>query len=256
MEALEAGSTLLTGRFHDAGARPRTKRDGSQVTAADLESNEAVSSTLRALSPNIPIHSEELPLESRNTLSLYWVVDPLDGTDNFLMGLPQFTVAIGLVEEGSIVAAGAMQPCSRDWLYASVGEPSEAGQSDNRGRVGRVALWADYDSQNQPALLRLRDALYINSRRVIENWCPTFDAFLLISGHIDAIVYFASAADADMTDKDISTFLLRSYGYEYTTGMIDPLGSTSLQIFASTRQATDELYEFCSRSLGANLGRL
>jgi 3'(2'), 5'-bisphosphate nucleotidase len=79
------------------------KEDNSPVTSADLASNDVLMQELSRLTPDIPVISEEvgsLPLEERKKWSRYWLLDPIDGTGEFIMGSGDFAVNIALVENG------------------------------------------------------------------------------------------------------------------------------------------------------------
>jgi 3'(2'), 5'-bisphosphate nucleotidase len=81
-----------------------SKPDGSPVTAADRAAHALIVEALGRLDPSIPVVSEEgaaPPAEVRARWSKFWLVDPLDGTKEFLAGLPDYTVNIALVESGS-----------------------------------------------------------------------------------------------------------------------------------------------------------
>src|SRR5690606_39567833 len=78
-----------------------TKADESPVTAADLAANRHIMQGLQALTPDIPILSEEaadVPYEARRHWTRFWLVDPLDGTREFIAGTDEFTVNIALIE--------------------------------------------------------------------------------------------------------------------------------------------------------------
>jgi 3'(2'), 5'-bisphosphate nucleotidase len=79
------------------------KQDDSPVTNADIAANDILMDQLRTLTPNIPIISEEvgaLPLDKRKDWSRYWLLDPIDGTGEFIIGSGDFAVNIALVEQG------------------------------------------------------------------------------------------------------------------------------------------------------------
>ncbi len=94
----EAGQATL--RFYGV-SEAMEKADGSPVTAADQASEDIILPALRHLTPDIPVISEE---ESSKGLSpdvtgaRFWLVDPLDGTKEFLGGNGEFTVNIALIE--------------------------------------------------------------------------------------------------------------------------------------------------------------
>jgi len=103
---------------HDA----RTKDDRSQVTAADLAADRIILDQLAALTPDIPIVTEEQVHEGHIPDiggGRFWLVDPLDGTKEFLKAIPEFTVNIGLIEDG-VPTLGVVYAPASGQLYAGV----------------------------------------------------------------------------------------------------------------------------------------
>jgi len=79
------------------------KADNSPVTSADIAANDVLMDQLRTLTPDIPIISEEVgavPLSERKHWPRYWLLDPIDGTGEFIIGSGDFAVNIALVENG------------------------------------------------------------------------------------------------------------------------------------------------------------
>ena len=98
--AESAGHAILN--FYERDAEVRQKGDASPLTAADLASHQAILHGLQALTPDIPVLSEEsTPIDDQERLSwsTYWLVDPLDGTKEFLNRNGEFTVNIALIED-------------------------------------------------------------------------------------------------------------------------------------------------------------
>lgn len=96
-----------------------TKADNSPVTAADLAANQHIIDGLRLLTPEIPILSEEdadVPFADRQHWSRFWLVDPLDGTKEFIADSDEFTVNIALIENDQ-VRFGVVGVPARDTLY-------------------------------------------------------------------------------------------------------------------------------------------
>jgi 3'(2'), 5'-bisphosphate nucleotidase len=82
------------------------KDDKSPLTEADMASHHAIVDGLKELTPDIPVLSEEsasLPYAKRSSWQRYWLVDPLDGTKEFIKRNGEFTVNIALVDEGVAV---------------------------------------------------------------------------------------------------------------------------------------------------------
>ena len=81
----------------------QNKRDHSELTKADLISHNIIYKALKKLTPHIPIVSEEL-LESHALINqeVFWLIDPLDGTKEFILATDEFTINIALIKNGSV----------------------------------------------------------------------------------------------------------------------------------------------------------
>jgi len=104
--AQQAGQAIMpyfSGGAHIRRIDPEAemKEDGSPVTLADMAAHRVINAGLQRLS-DLPILSEEalaMPYETRRHWTHFWLVDPLDGTREFLAGRPEFTINIALIEE-------------------------------------------------------------------------------------------------------------------------------------------------------------
>lgn len=98
--ALSAGKAIL--EIYDSDDFDvELKSDNSPLTKADKRSHEIIKKNLQSVYPNIPILSEEgkdIPYEVRKTWKRFWLVDPLDGTKEFIKKNGEFTVNIALIE--------------------------------------------------------------------------------------------------------------------------------------------------------------
>ncbi len=104
--ARRAGERILEVYEAAAGIDVEHKDDKSPLTQADLAAHEEILRGLRALTPNIPVLSEEsepVPWKRRREWNAYWLVDPLDGTKEFINRNGEFTVNIALVRDGEPV---------------------------------------------------------------------------------------------------------------------------------------------------------
>jgi len=112
--AREAGAAIMA--VHRDDIALRAKADDSPVTAADMAAHRSIVAGLARLTPDIPVLSEEsahtVPLRRRRAWSRFWLVDPLDGTREFLKGNGEFTVNIALVDEGVPVFGVIQSPVS------------------------------------------------------------------------------------------------------------------------------------------------
>lgn len=97
------------------------KEDKSPVTKADLAADAIITSGLRALYPELPIISEECPTppyEVRKDWDRFWLVDPLDGTEDFLQRTGDFTVNIALIERTRPVLGVIYLPLQKILYFA------------------------------------------------------------------------------------------------------------------------------------------
>jgi len=143
----------------------REKDDRSPLTAADLASHKVIVEGLRALTPDIPVLSEEsadIDWDTRRQWSRYWLVDPLDGTREFLKRNGEFTVNIALIDRHASVMGVVLAPVTGELYAASVDQGAfvrrgDAGQSTLRTRQPAsplvVAGSRSHASERQLALL-------------------------------------------------------------------------------------------------------
>lgn len=116
--AIQAGKRILDIYSKDFGVS--YKSDESPVTEADIAANEVILSILRANFPEDGILTEEsIDDDSRFSKSRFWIIDPLDGTKEFVKKNGEFAVNIGLVERNQILVGVVYSPV-RDALYYAV----------------------------------------------------------------------------------------------------------------------------------------
>nr|MBP6612602.1 3'(2'),5'-bisphosphate nucleotidase CysQ [Aquabacterium sp.] len=99
------------------------KADDSPLTAADLAAHVRIVAGLQQLTPDIPVVSEEgcVPDEGARTAPVFWLVDPLDGTKEFVARNGEFTVNIALIEQGRPVLGVVTVPAQNVSYWGSVG---------------------------------------------------------------------------------------------------------------------------------------
>ena len=88
------------------------KGPGDFVTNCDKKVEKILIEELQKARPNYSILSEEIG-EINNDLSFRWIIDPIDGTSNFLHGIPHFAISIGLEHNGEIVCGIIYDPIKR-----------------------------------------------------------------------------------------------------------------------------------------------
>ncbi|MCE2461353.1 MAG: 3'(2'),5'-bisphosphate nucleotidase CysQ [Pseudomonadales bacterium] len=114
-----------------------TKADDSPLTEADRRAHDIIVDSLLALTPGLPIVSEESeppPYDQRRRWSRYWLVDPLDGTKEFVKRNGAFTVNIALIDNGEPVLGVVGVPV-QDKVYLGDCTRGEAWRHDTHGRA-------------------------------------------------------------------------------------------------------------------------
>ncbi|MDP2471455.1 MAG: 3'(2'),5'-bisphosphate nucleotidase CysQ [Candidatus Palauibacterales bacterium] len=122
VHAALAGGRATLPYYRSASLRTAEKSPGDPVTEADHAANRAVLSILGRERPDDPVLSEESPPPGSDSSSeRLWVVDPLDGTREFIDGIDEFAVMVGLAERGAASLGAFFVPGSRR-LYAGVAD--------------------------------------------------------------------------------------------------------------------------------------
>lgn len=116
--SIEAGSII--NKYYNTNTNINYKKDKSPVTEADLASNKYIIESLYNLYPNMPILTEESLVEwnIRKNWKTYWLVDPLDGTKEFIKKNNEFTVNIALIDNNEPVMGAIYSPCLSLLYYA------------------------------------------------------------------------------------------------------------------------------------------
>jgi 3'(2'), 5'-bisphosphate nucleotidase len=148
--ARQAGQAILA--IYNQDFAVEHKADESPLTAADLASHRVITAGLGALTPDVPVLSEEgadIPFETRRRWTRYWLIDPLDGTREFVKRNGEFTVNIALVEDGRPVLGVVHVPVSGvsyvgrvdegAWKLGPDGDPRAIRVNATRGVPTRVA---------------------------------------------------------------------------------------------------------------------
>ena len=117
--ARDAGK--LIGKIQAEGVEATCKEDLSPVTRADHEADALLKRELLALEPAAWLSEETADNPDRLTETRLWVVDPLDGTKEFIKGMPEYSVAIALVEDGQPILGVVHNPATGDTFSAARG---------------------------------------------------------------------------------------------------------------------------------------
>lgn len=120
--AKEAGDAIM--KIYEKDFRIDYKDDKSPLTEADIKSNEIICSALVKLFPEIPLLSEEnqeVSYEDRKNWDYFWLIDPIDGTKEFIKKNGEFTVNIALIHKDSPVLGVVYAPALNDIYFSKQG---------------------------------------------------------------------------------------------------------------------------------------
>jgi 3''(2''),5''-bisphosphate nucleotidase, bacterial len=133
--AKEAGEAILT--IVRRGFEIESKRDSSPVTEADRAAELVILAALARVAPGVPVIAEEEVAAGRIPAhgDLYFLVDPLDGTKEFVRGGDDYTVNIGLIDKGRPTAGVVFAPATGALYSGSIEEGAWTGQGRERQRI-------------------------------------------------------------------------------------------------------------------------
>ncbi|UCG11045.1 MAG: inositol monophosphatase [Deltaproteobacteria bacterium] len=163
----EAGSILLDYHQSLRNLRVRTKGLSDYVTEADLAAQEAIIRLIRSRHPAHDILAEEDKGSSGRNESR-WLVDPLDGTTNFIHGFPTFAVSVALERQGVIVLGAVYDPCRGELFLA---------EKDRGATLNGVSIAVSSRQEPQEALVATAFPFREKSilKRYLEGFNRVFD---------------------------------------------------------------------------------
>ncbi len=159
--AARAAVMAQTERLHREFGRAATqwKADGTRVTATDVAISENIFRDLEARYPADQFFSEEAVMGAgprRRTARFAWVLDPIDGTNNFALGLPHCAIALALLENGRPVYGAVYDHAGRQLIHGGPGFGVRCGEREVRVRAAPldgqslIGFHSPYDRKYAP----------------------------------------------------------------------------------------------------------
>ena len=152
------------------GLTKKIKSDNTPVSNGDLEVNRIITKKIMALTPNIPIVSEETSEnKSKNDLKNFWLVDPIDGTYDYINDLEEFTINAGLIINKSPVAGLIYAPAKKRMFYSYEkdnayeiidGKPIKLDCSKNFDKNN--IKFVSYSNNIKPEIKKIHEMLKVN----------------------------------------------------------------------------------------------
>jgi len=203
-QAVKQGGKVLLDWF--GRARARQKGPSDLVTQADFAAQDAVREVVLAAFPGHTLLGEEGGVHSESRIGYRWIVDPLDGTTNYVHNVPFFSISLALEHEGTLLVGAVLNPVSGELFQASAGKGAWLnGQAIRTSSVQRLseALAAvgfpaevRRDSPDVEAFLRTvtrcqairrtgsaaLNLCYVGAGRFDVNWCFSTHAWDIAAG--------------------------------------------------------------------------
>ncbi len=150
--AKQAGLAIMEVYNRGQAIKVQTKSDHSPVTEADLAAHNIIEQGLRELTPTIPVLSEEsalAPYQERSNWTQYWLIDPLDGTKEFIRRSDEFTVNIALIRNNEPVLGVVYLPAQEVSYFAAQGIGAFKQQGTQQEAIATRSIQSIKDSQQE-----------------------------------------------------------------------------------------------------------
>lgn len=221
IDAAKAGGKIIRAYFGQTLEKTQKTSISDFRTKADLESESTILSILEKHFPAFSIHSEEVGIIDKHS-DYRFIIDPLDGTGNFSLGLPNFAVSIGLMHHNSVIAGVIYHPITEEAYHATKGAGAfidgirlrvNSESNITHAAVASTCGYSTKEKNMRQSMLNMQQALFnINVKRFIHSWAPTYDYCLLASGRIEAMINYGN----ELYDHIAGKLIMREAGAEIT----------------------------------------
>ena len=230
IKASEKASKILIRDFGEIEKLQVSKKGPTDfVTNSDLKAEKIIIEELKKAKPNFSIISEENGIESNKDKNNTWILDPIDGTVNFLHGIPHFAISIALKSNNEIVSGLIFDPIKNEMFYAE--KNNGAFYNNQRIRVSKKN--------------NINDCLFVTGGKIKKEpelqyrktGCAALDMAYVASGRYDG--YFQN--DLNLWDIAAGIILVSEAGG--ILNKIDISSSKNIKIIASSANINAKLLE-------------
>tara|TARA_B100000927_G_C16457058_1_gene466284 strand:+ start:670 stop:1407 length:738 start_codon:yes stop_codon:yes gene_type:complete len=230
IKAADKASKILIRDFGEIEKLQVSKKGPNDfVTNADLKAEKMIIDELTRARPNYSILSEETGLNHNNDKDRIWIIDPIDGTTNFLHGIPHFAISIALQLKSEIVSGLIFDPIKNEMFYAE--KNSGSFLNNQRIKVSKKNNINDCLFATDRRLSKEIDLIYRKSGSA------ALDMAYLAAGRFDG--YFQK--NLNLWDVAAGLILIKEAGGVINN--IDIHNHNDLDIIASTSQINKTLIE-------------
>ena len=230
IKASERASKILIRDFGEVEKLQVSKKGPSDfVTNSDLKTEKIIIDELQKAKPNYSIVSEENGIKNNKDKKNTWIIDPIDGTVNFLHGIPHFAISIALKSNDEIISGLIFDPIKNEMFYAE----KNNGAYFNNQRI-RVSKRNDINECLFVTGGKKKDEIDLPFRK---SGCAALDMAYVASGRYDG--YFQS--DLNIWDIAAGIILVKEAGGILNN--IDLTSNENIKIIASSANINAKLME-------------
>ena len=162
---LEAGDLSI--QLREKGLIKKIKSDNTPVSNGDLEVNEFITNKISEVTPNLPVISEET-FENKDNLNLkdFWLIDPIDGTYDYINNLEEFTINAGLIINNKPVAGLINAPAKKRMFYSyekgnafEFSKSKTTNLSNKPSKKSKNLKFISYSNKIKPEIQKIYDDL-------------------------------------------------------------------------------------------------
>jgi len=190
LEAVKQAEELILRYFHSQ-LKVKLKTDNSPVTQADKEAENLIKKVISNKFPDHGFLGEEEG-KTKITSKYFWVIDPIDGTKNFIRGLPHFATLLALIENQQVTLGISNAPAFKELIYAVAGKGCFFnGQKINVSKVNKLSeaylsIGGIYRFDTQGLTENIMKLSHIP--RQVRAWGDAWHFHLLAQGKIDIVI--------------------------------------------------------------------
>lgn len=192
-KAVRAAGSILMNYFGKHLQFTHKSTSADYRTQADVEAEQAIIEAIEELFPDYNIVAEEHGDKGKDSAYTF-IIDPLDGTNNFVLGIPAFVSSVALMKDDEIIYGVVHHPVTGETYFASKGKGALlnghpiAVNAEHREQHVTVSYYCDY-TMPKHRIVRFKTALLnLNIKRYLDLWSPAFCYCGLASGRIEAIL--------------------------------------------------------------------
>lgn len=191
--ASKVGTFIKTERENFDSTKIETKGHSSNlVSYVDKESENQLVSSLKKLIPNAGFITEEATIKQRTDEEYYWLIDPLDGTTNFLHNVPLYSTSIGLMQNDTLIAGVILDITRNEMFYAWKeggaylnGKKIECGKPESLSKSLIATGFPYYDFEKMDSYINILKDLIKNSHGLRRCGSAAIDLAWVASGRFD-----------------------------------------------------------------------